>query len=193
MFTFDQALEIDYFSHIAFVAIGLIILSLASMKLPGVRFLPSKVNLKVFALISSVFIAIQLGTTQFGTQALGTEISRNGLLPVVLLIVFEGVVVGWTEEFLFRGCIQRVLDVKFPGITRIRLKFGTIYASLIFGAVHLINIALGQALGATLAQVSFAIFFGLVVGWFYERRNDLSGAAWIHNINDFLATIIPYI
>ena len=193
MFTFIQSLEIDYSSHIAFVAIGIIILKLSSMKYPGLKLLPSSKNLKLFVLLSLVFVAIQVGTTQFGSQSIVSLVSREGLVPVILLILFEGVFVGWTEEFLFRGCIQRTLSARFPSKTKLRISYGTVFASLIFGAVHMLNLSLGQSLPTTAVQVSFAVFFGLLVGWFYEKKEDLAAAAWIHNINDFLATVIPFI
>lgn len=116
-----------------------------------------------------------------------------GYLPVTLQFVFGGIIVGWTEEFLFRGCVQRVLNEKFAFNTFLGIRKGTLLAAIIFGLLHFVNIALGQSLSSSLTQFLFATFFGILIGIFYHKTNDLAGAAWIHNIVDFTTMVAPFI
>lgn len=193
MIGFNQALEIDYITHAIYVLAGIGIVAAASIKLPEIRALPSRKNIRLFGLLALLFLAIVILTSGIGGDSISSAISHYGFVPVILRFAFGGVVVGWTEEFLFRGCLQRTLNVRFSSVTRIRVRQGTIITALVFGGLHAVNMLLGQSLSTTLEQITFAVFFGLVIGSFYDRTGDLAGAAWIHNMVDFANLVLPYV
>ncbi|PSR34869.1 MAG: hypothetical protein C7B46_02855 [Sulfobacillus benefaciens] len=77
---------------------------------------------------------------------------------ILAWLVFQGIVVGPTEEILFRGLIQTTLN-RVIGRTLGRLRWGTIVAAFAFGLAHLANL-LYQPLTDTLGQIAFATVVG---------------------------------
>ncbi len=110
---------------------------------------------------------------------------------VIAWLVFEGIVVGPVEELLFRGLIQTTLNRVIGGERLFgRIRWGTILATLTFGLAHLANLS-HQSLGVTIQQVIFAMITGLVLGHYYDRSQNLWGAAVLHNIIDFTSVLVP--
>ncbi|MDG7013303.1 MAG: CPBP family intramembrane metalloprotease [Nitrososphaerota archaeon] len=70
---------------------------------------------------------------------------------------------------------------------------GTFVASVVFGAVHLGNAFLGQSASSADGEAVFALAFAFALGWYYERTQDLAGAAWIHNATDGLGTLAAFV
>jgi membrane protease YdiL (CAAX protease family) len=113
--------------------------------------------------------------------------------PLAAELFFLAVLVGPTEELLFRGLIQTGLNQSMPAAVRWRgwtLSVGTVVAAAVFGLWHLTNLTY-QALGPTVQQVAIATFMGLVIGVFYARTRNLIGASILHSLNDFLGTALP--
>jgi membrane protease YdiL (CAAX protease family) len=113
-------------------------------------------------------------------------VSLTGISPlaIVMGLIFNTVLVGISEEFVFRGQIQTGLNnsiKKTLKLGRVNIRLGTILASVTFGAFHFGNIF----------TLLFAIAFGLLVGHFYDKTNNLWCAVIIHNAVDFLWFIIP--
>lgn len=110
---------------------------------------------------------------------------------VIAWLVFEGIVVGPVEEWLFRGVVQTTLNRVIGGAGLFgRIRWGTIVATLTFGLVHLANLS-HQSLSVTLQQVIFATLTGLALGHYYDRTQNLWGAAILHNIIDFTSILVP--
>jgi membrane protease YdiL (CAAX protease family) len=129
-------------------------------------------------------------------QAVTSPTQAANLPPVVPLVgelFFLAVLVGPTEELLFRGLIQTGLYRSMPAALRWRgwtLSAGTVVAAVVFGLWHLTNLTY-QALGPTVEQVVIATLIGLVIGVFYDRTQNLIGASILHSLNDFLGTALP--
>ncbi len=110
---------------------------------------------------------------------------------VVAWLIFEGLVVGPVEELLFRGLIQTTLNNVIAGASLFgKVRWGTIVATLIFGCVHFANLS-HQSLDVTIQQVIFATITGLVLGHYYDRTQNLWGAALLHNFIDVTSIGIP--
>jgi membrane protease YdiL (CAAX protease family) len=110
-------------------------------------------------------------------------------------LVFLALVVGPTEELLFRGLIQSGLNGSVSGELQLfgwRLRLGTVLAAIFFGLWHLVNLPF-QPLGATVEQVLTAAVVGLVIGVVYDRTSNLIGAAVLHSLLDFLGTAFPLV
>ncbi len=108
-------------------------------------------------------------------------------------ILFQGVFVGLTEEFFFRGLIQTTLHA-LMGFTQhpSPLPWGTVIAALIFGLSHLIHSA-PQSWVLTWGSVLFATVMGLILGHYYDRTRNLWGAVVLHNLIDSLSVIVPWV
>lgn len=120
-------------------------------------------------------------------QGAGLVVHRD----VLAWIVFEGLVVGVAEEWLFRGLIQTTLNRVIGGAGVLgRLRWGTIIAALIFGLSHLGNLTV-QPLGETLQQGMFATIIGVILGHYYDRTQNLWGAAILHNVIDVTNVAVP--
>src|SRR5207244_10654079 len=85
---------------------------------------------------------------------------------------------------LFRGVIQTSLNRSIHAAMRWRgwrLPLGTLFAAVLFGLFHLVNIGF-QPLAATLDQVAVGIALGLVIGVLYDRTGNLIGAGLFHSV-----------
>jgi membrane protease YdiL (CAAX protease family) len=98
-----------------------------------------------------------------GMGFLGASSTRD-LLQVVLV----SLMVGYTEELMFRGIL-------FHGATaRFRPLLGAIISSLVFGLFHFINLLGGQGLGWTVSQAVHAASDGFM----YAAIRLITGSLW---------------
>ena len=121
--------------------------------------------------------------------------SKAPVLVVAQVLLSQAVLVGPTEEFVSRGLIQTALNNSIAwsfGYRSFRLKGGTMLAALLFGAAHLTNLVV-QPPGEVVAQAAFAVLFGLVVGFLYDRTANLWGASIFHDIVDGLQAVASFV
>jgi membrane protease YdiL (CAAX protease family) len=119
------------------------------------------------------------------------HIPAPGLLAANL--VFLALVVGPSEELLFRGLVQTGVNGSVAGELHLLgwpLRAGTVLAAACFGLSHLVNLTY-QPLGITAAQVLIATGIGLVIGVVYDRTRNLIGAAVLHSLLDFSGYSLP--
>lgn len=112
---------------------------------------------------------------------------RSGFWPILLILVYQGVFVGLSEEMMIRPALHRPLLLRFPSemrLGRLRLSHAWLLTSLLFGAFHLPNALLGQSLGSTLAQAVMAAVVGGIIGYYYEQTSNYLGAALLHGMLD---------
>ena len=96
------------------------------------------------------------------------------LLPALVLLVGT----GFTEEFIFRGVVQRA-SVEALG------RWGIPYVALIFAFLHLIH---GSAI-----DIVFVFTIALFFGWIVNRTGSLLGVTLAHGITNIaLYLIIPF-
>jgi membrane protease YdiL (CAAX protease family) len=89
------------------------------------------------------------------------------LIPVFLLVV------GPTEELLFRGVLQKYLREVFSPWSAI------LGAGLLFGGIHVFALVGSTNLG-TAVSLSVITVVGFVLGWLYERTGSLPAAMLAH-------------
>jgi membrane protease YdiL (CAAX protease family) len=110
-------------------------------------------------------------------------------------LVFLAVVVGPTEELLFRGLVQTGVNGSVSGELQVlgwRLRAGTLLTGVLFGLWHLVNLTT-QPIGPTVEQVLIATLIGLVIGIVYDRTRNLVGAAVLHSLLDLSSAAMPWI
>lgn len=96
--------------------------------------------------------------------------------------------VGLSEEFLFRGIIGEYMMDKF-----IMTKYSVIKAcfatGILFGAIHLTNLATADTKGV-IVQSILAVFVGAVFTAIYYRCGNIWAIAFIHGLNDIAADFV---
>jgi hypothetical protein len=139
------------------------------------QWLPSWIILLAIAIPIAIFSAILFG-----------KMSLVGFTPLSLImnLLFVSVLVGISEEFVFRGQVQTGLNNSLKKTLKLgkgSIRLGTILAALAFAALHFPDIS----------SIPFALVFGIIVGHFYDKTNNIWGAVLIHNTVDLISTIIP--
>jgi membrane protease YdiL (CAAX protease family) len=110
-------------------------------------------------------------------------------------LVFLALVVGPTEELLFRGLVQTGINGSVsPEIQLLgwHIRLGTVLAAAVFGLWHLVNLTY-QPVGDTAEQVLVATVIGLVIGIVYDRTRNLIGAAVLHSLIDLSGAVWPLV
>lgn len=115
-------------------------------------------------------------SSQPGFEPLISELTWvKVLLPALILIVCT----GFTEEFIFRGVLQRASGEALG-------HWGIVYVSVLFALVHLIH---HSAIDILLVFV-IALFFA----WIVKRTHSLLGVSLSHGVtNIVLYLILPFL
>ncbi|MCB0188099.1 MAG: CPBP family intramembrane metalloprotease [Caldilineaceae bacterium] len=103
-------------------------------------------------------------------QSRGSNVGYMGAdtTDQALLAILVSLMVGYTEEVMFRGIL-------FAGaVARFKLVVGAIVSSLIFGLFHFINLLGGQGFGWTVSQVVHAT----TDGFMYAALRLMTGSLW---------------
>lgn len=98
-------------------------------------------------------------------------------------LVFQWIIVGLSEETMFRGLIQTYLMKNLEGYLEIhgsRLHVGTVIAAIFWGGFHIINY-LNMPLGSAVLSVLVTIPIGLLMGYAYQRTGSLLTTILVHN------------
>ncbi|MFC7228221.1 CPBP family intramembrane metalloprotease [Salinirubellus salinus] len=96
-----------------------------------------------------------------------------GLVP--LLIPLAILVVGPSEELLFRGAIQGVLRRSYSAVPAIAI------ASSLFGVAHVFAL-LGGPLSGILVYISVTFVLGMILGAIYERTENIVVPSLVHGV-----------
>jgi hypothetical protein len=96
-----------------------------------------------------------------------------GLVP--LLIPLAILVVGPSEELLFRGAIQGVLRRSYSAVPAIAIASG------LFGVAHVFAL-LGGPLSGILVYISVTFVLGMILGAIYERTNNIIVPSLVHGV-----------
>jgi membrane protease YdiL (CAAX protease family) len=186
-----SGLVAEYLAHGWMAAIALVWFFLLDRRFPIGKF--DNRALRPWYVVALILILLNLGEAVASPPGAGTRLPNR--LTLLGELVFAALVVGPTEELLFRGLIQTSLNRSIGAsmaIKRWRLRWGTIGAAVAFGLFHLINLG-HQGLGATLEQVFAAVLIGLVIGVLYDRNHNLIGASLAHGAADLSGTAIPLV
>jgi len=98
-------------------------------------------------------------------------------------MTFQWIIVGLSEETMFRGLIQTYLMENLEGEIKIAghgLHTGTVIAALFWGGFHIIN-ALNMPLSSAVFTVVITTPIGLLMGYAYQRTGSLLTTTLVHN------------
>jgi membrane protease YdiL (CAAX protease family) len=129
-----------------------------------------------FSLLAGLIFA-EMEYSIIQTSPLIPDLSPVSLLELAIIMIF---VVGFIEEFIFRGIIQTRLE-EFLGPAG-----GILLASFLFGIMH-------SSYG-TPYEMAYTFLAGGVLGYLFYRTKSLSFVVMFHGcINIFLFGIIPHL
>ena len=98
-------------------------------------------------------------------------------------MTFQWLVVGLSEETMFRGLIQTYLMNNLRGYVKVLghdLHIGTVLGALFWGAFHFINV-LVMPLGSVVFVVILTTVAGLFMGYAYQETGSLLTTIIVHN------------
>lgn len=113
------------------------------------------------------------------------EISIAAAIPKLASILVNMLGIGLAEEIIFRGVLFNAFKEYF-GETKIGVFKALFLSSVLFGAIHLINlISYPDLVVSTIAQVIYAAFYGFLMGTIYYRSNNIWSVIVLHCLVDF--------
>jgi hypothetical protein len=135
----------------------------------------------VLAYLGISVVISTLGITSAENSIVEQGRQNPGLVP--LLIPLTILVVAPSEELLFRGAIQGVLRTSYSKLP------GVVIASALFAVAHTFAlIGSGQQM---LVYISVTFALGLVLGYLYERTENIVVPVVVHGVyNSILFTIL---
>jgi len=118
----------------------------------------------------------------------------SDLLSLVLLMITMVLIIGTTEEILFRGFMQKGL------VRRLGVKWGITITALVFTFIHLISIFLLYPIFSLSFVVSFFLSFvpyiaiSFLLGFLYhQRKENLIAVMVTHGLYDALTILLVFI
>lgn len=99
---------------------------------------------------------------------------------VILITIVMSLFVGLVEEIIFRSIFQTRIEKMF-GASIFGTKgpsYGTITTGFTFGIMH--------ASYGIMAEIAFAIIFGIILGYIFQKTKSLPFVASIHGVADIM-------
>ena len=138
-----------------------------------------------YLLIPVVLFGLLFGAEIVGSiSSGGRDIFMLASLTTALAFVLANLLIGFTEELMFRGIL-------FQGLrTHLTPVWTVIVSSLLFGSLHFANLLSGAPLAYTLLQVGFAAGLGFMLGALRLRGGAILPLMLFHAAWDFINTDI---
>ena len=102
----------------------------------------------------------------------------------LLLLLISCLLVGFAEEFVFRGFLQTLFLNRY-GRTGKGIIISISLSSLLFGLFHLLNLSTNENTGQVFVQVVYATFMGFFFGALLLKTNKLIPIAITHGLINF--------
>lgn len=174
----------NLYSVVTYLILSIIIYVIL-VKLKLVNILKEKGNgfwygIKVGALV--VFFGIVVFSNDL------SEISSQGQLqPIlhILIFIIDMLLLGFTEEVVFRGIIQNKMYECFDMKTKKGIYLAIICSGLIFGSCHILNVFSGISFPAALKQTIGVCGMGMYFSAIYYRCKNIYALIFLHAFNDF--------
>jgi membrane protease YdiL (CAAX protease family) len=115
------------------------------------------------------------------------RVLRTELLPLYAL---SSLAVGAFEELFFRG-VALPLWLERRARTRGELFFAVLGTSAVFALLHLLNLAQGASVGATLLQVGYSFLVGAMCAVVLLLCGSVLPCILLHAVYDFGGLLVP--
>ena len=111
-------------------------------------------------------------------------------------MTFQWIVVGISEETMFRGLIQTYLMKELEGEINIaghEFQIGTVIAAIFWGGFHFINTLVAMPIHTVLFLVLLTTAVGLVMGYAYQMTGSILTTIIVHNTIFGVPLVIGYL
>lgn len=108
---------------------------------------------------------------------------------IIILLLSQIFLIGLSEEVFFRGILVTYL-MKQYSLKLIGLHLAVIVVSVMFAGIHFYKLLFGATLGSILPFVIVGFFYGLVLGWLYQKTTSLIGPIIVHNLCNTILYLI---
>ena len=120
---------------------------------------------------------------------LSGDCTLEASVPQMLFLAFSCLCVGFFEELAFRGCALMLL-LKKRCSTKLKMFMAIFWSSVIFGAVHLVNIFTSSP-GAVLMQIGYSALIGALCCTVLLETGNIWLCVFIHALYNFAGAVIP--
>lgn len=109
---------------------------------------------------------------------------------LVLLYVIECLFVGLFEETAFRGCVFMLMLEKRHK-TRADVFFSVVFSSLVFGAIHIVNLLAGAGIVPVVLQLGYSFLIGAMCAIALLITRSIWVPVILHSLFNFAGGVIP--
>ena len=113
-------------------------------------------------------------------------------IPELILFILQGFLIGFGEEVLFRGLIQRTIHSYIGEKTHRQVLLAVMISGVIFGMTHILNsLITGIDFAAISVQMAVTSFMGMYLGAIYYRTGkNIWYVIILHGLYDMLSMIV---
>ena len=134
--------------------------------------------------------AILVAANNFPWMSFFTEnCSADATFAQVILYALSCICVGLFEETAFRGCVLMMLMKKRIN-SKMSVFMAIFWSSVIFGAVHLVNIFTSSP-GAVLLQIGYSSLIGAMCSLVLLETKNIWLCVFVHALYNFAGGFIP--
>lgn len=113
------------------------------------------------------------------TELISDKLNISNLISLIVYAIS----IGLFEEIFFRGIIENELLENYSD-TKGKVITSIVLSGVIFGAVHLTNLLMGQDLLTTLMQFVQTTAIGILFGTIYYKTKNIWALAFLHGFYD---------
>lgn len=169
-----------YGTEIILETIMLVIILIVLKKSNNIGILTEKKE-KTFSSLKYAGILLFIIAILFIANVEGAVNARPGN---ILNLILYCLLIGISEELLCRGWIQNSFLKRF-GESKKGAFLSILFASLIFGSIHIMNIFSGNTILETVAQVLQTTSLGFLFGTIYYKSGNIWTPIILHAVYDF--------
>jgi membrane protease YdiL (CAAX protease family) len=180
--------------------IGILIISILLIfffsKRRIIEFNVARINLKqlVKPIVITVLLLIirELISVVLGSDSHPAAISMSTLQQVIFIVVLASL----SEELLFRGFLQNMLNpIRRYGIIifNLNLSLPVIISGILFGLMHFALMGTGASFNYVLQIAIFGMLLGMIAGYFQEKHNNFSFAFIVHMTGNLVGLIFSIV
>jgi len=168
-------------SQIVFLlASGVLILIFNKKGMVHFRIRKLKVNQLIFPVLLTFLLML---VREAVSLKLMIETHPAASMPALQLILIVVILASVSEELLFRGFLQNMLEP----LKKIRIKLykaalslPVIISGLFFGIIHMGILSTGASIQYAVQLVVFAMILGMIAGYYQEKHENFLYAVLVH-------------
>ena len=137
-----------------------------------------------FALFPLILVAVIFGGLAMAMGQTTHLLLGTTNMQQLLALIAVALMVGFTEETMFRGILQ------YGATWRFKPLLGPVIAALVFGLFHFVNLIGGQSMALTVPQVVHAAADGFMYGALRLITGSLYPVMLLHGVWDLLISAV---